>query len=194
MIIVGFVLLAAAAVVAVALVIQNPATVTVHAFKWSWDVDMRWLFVAGLALTAIGLLGLAMMRIGGAHYLRLRRDRKVLAAENQRLIERAGAGNARRSAPAESRVPAESRAPAESGAPVESRAPMPVAPMPSAPTPAAPMERPPATRPVPGTAPAGAPMAPATGSVAAPQRTAATSTHPHGIRERLVTRHRHEKG
>ena len=39
------------------------------------------------------------------------------------------------------------------------------------------------------------PMAPATGSVAAPERTATTSTHPHGIRERLMTtRHRHEKG
>jgi uncharacterized integral membrane protein len=183
-------------VVAVALVIQNPATVTVHAFKWSWDVDMRWLFVAGLALTAIGLLGLAMMRIGGAHYLQLRRDRKVLAAENQRLIERAGASNARRGAPAESRVPAESRAP------VESRAPMPVAPMPAAPTrsgptPAAPMERPAATRPAGGAAPAApasAAMAPATGSVAAPERTADPSTHPHGIRERLMaTRHRHEK-
>ena len=133
MIIVGFVLLAAVAVLAVALVIQNPATVTVHAFKWSWDVDMRWVFVAGLALTAIGLLGLAMMRIGGAHYLRLRRDRKLLAAENQRLIERAGADSARRrGAPAEPRVPAAAR-----GVQAEPRAPMPAAPMP-----AAPMERP----------------------------------------------------
>ena len=190
MIIVGFVLLAAAAVVAVALVIQNPATVTVHAFNGSWDVDMRWLFVAGLALTAIGLLGLAMMRTGGAHYLRLRRDRKLLAAENQRLIERAGANHGRRRDPqTEPRVSAEQRAPMPA-APMPA-APMPAAPMPAAPMPAAPMERPPAARP----APASAPTAPATGSVAAPERTATTSTHAHGIRERLmVTRHRHEKG
>ena len=162
------------------MIIQNPATVTVHAFKWSWDVDMRWLFVAGLALTAIGLMGLAMMRVGGAHYLRLRRERKILAAENQRLIERAGADNARRrGARTEARdVPAQPRVP------VEARAPMPVAPMPPAPTPGPPTERVRAER--------SAPMAPATGSVAAPERTATTSDHPHGIRERLMaTRHRH---
>jgi uncharacterized integral membrane protein len=180
MIIVGFVLLAAAAVIAVALVVQNPATVTVHAFKWSWDVDLRWLFVAGLALTAIGLFGLAMMRIGGAHYLRLRRDRKLLAAENQRLIERAGASNDRRTAaPAEPRVAPPTQ---------------PAAPMAAGPMPAAPMERPPAARPAPPASPATSGMAPATGSVAAPERTATTSTHSHGIRERLMaTRHRHEK-
>lgn len=187
MIIVGFVLLAAAAVIAVALVVQNPATVTVHAFKWSWDVDMRWLFVAGLALTAIGLLGLAMMRVGSAHYLRLRRDRKLLAAENQRLIERAGASNARR-APAEPRV----------APPMQPVGPMPAAPMAAGPMPPAPMERPPAARPAPPAPPAtsamAGPTAPATGSVAAPERIATTSTHPHGIRERLTaTRHRHEK-
>jgi len=177
MIIVGFVLLAAAAVIAVALVVQNPATVTVHAFKWSWDVDLRWLFVAGLALTAIGLLGLAMMRVGSAHYLRLRRDRKLLAAENQRLIERAGASNARR-APAEPRV----------APPMQ-----PAAPMAAGPMPPAPMERRPAAQPAPPAT--SATMAPATGSVAAPERTATTSTHPHGFRERLTaTRHRHEKG
>ena len=179
MIIVGFVLLAAAAVIAVALVVQNPATVTVHAFKWSWDVDLRWLFVAGLALTAIGLFGLAMMRIGGAHYLRLRRDRKLLAAENQRLIERAGASNARRMAPAEPQV----------APPMQ-----PAAPMAAGPMPAPPMQRPPAARPDPSAPPASSAMAPATGSVAAPERTATTSTHPHGFRERLMaTRHRHEK-
>jgi uncharacterized integral membrane protein len=193
MIIVGFVLLAAAAVVAVALVIQNPATVTVHAFKWSWDVDLRWAFVAGLALTAIGLLGLAMMRTGGAHYLRLRRDRKLLAAENQRLIERAGADHAqRRGAQTDPRVPAESRAPMPA-APMAA-APMPATSVPSAPMSAPPMERPPAARPAPGAPPAGAPMAPATGSVAAPERTEAPSTQPQGFRERLMaTRHRHEK-
>jgi hypothetical protein len=93
MMIVGFILLAAAAVVAVALVVQNPGTVTVHAFKWSWDVDMRWLIVAGLALSAIGLLGVAMMRIGDSYNQLLRGERAVLAAENRRLAKRAGAGN-----------------------------------------------------------------------------------------------------
>jgi hypothetical protein len=41
MIIVGFVLLAAAIVIAAALIVQNPATVTVHTFNQSWNVHMR---------------------------------------------------------------------------------------------------------------------------------------------------------
>ena len=175
MIIVGFILLVAAAVVAIALVVQNPSTVTVHAFKWSWDVDMRWLVVAGLALTAIGLFGLAMMRIGGSHYLRLRSERKVLAAENKRLSERAEADNRtrgnHRTAPREGAVPA---------------------PAPMAPT------APPAAAPTgpPVAAPTGPAMSP-TGDMAhvgAPDR-APASNEPHGIRERLVaTRHRRAKG
>ena len=165
MIIVGFILLVAAAVVAIALVAQNPGTVTVHAFTWSWDVDMRWLVVAGLALTAIGLFGLAMMRIGGSHYLRLRSERKVLAAENQRLSERAAAESRTRggyrTAPRDGAVPA----------------PPPMAPA----APAAPTAPP---------APPPAEMA----HVGAPDR-APASNEPHGIRERLVsTRHRRAKG
>jgi ABC-type branched-subunit amino acid transport system permease subunit len=95
MMIVGFILLAAAAVVAGALIVQNPGTVTVHAFKWSWDVEMRWLIVAGLALSAIGLLGLAMMRIGDSYNQLLRGERAALAAENKRLDRQAGADNRR---------------------------------------------------------------------------------------------------
>jgi len=63
MIIVGFLLFAAAVVLTVALTVRNPATVTVHLFNQYRNVEMRWLFVAGLALTATGLLGLAMMRL-----------------------------------------------------------------------------------------------------------------------------------
>jgi hypothetical protein len=73
------------------LIVQNPATVTVHAFNQSWDVQMRWLTVAGLALTAIGLLGLALIRLGSARYLRLSGERRVLKAENKRLTKRAAA-------------------------------------------------------------------------------------------------------
>lgn len=102
MIIVGFILLVAAVVIAVALIVQNPATVTVHAFNQSWNVDMRWLLVAGLALTAIGLLGLSMMRLGSARYVRLSGERRALAAENRRLAKRAAAADAapRTAAPA----------------------------------------------------------------------------------------------
>jgi hypothetical protein len=94
MIIVGFVFFVAAVVIAGALIVQNPATVTVHAFNQSWNVDMRWLLVAGLALTAIGLLGLGMMRLGSARYVRLSGERRKLAAENKRLTKRAAAADA----------------------------------------------------------------------------------------------------
>lgn len=180
MIIVGFVLLAAAAVIAVALVIQNPATVTVHAFTWSWDVDMRWLFVAGLALTAIGLLGLAMMRLGSARYVRLRRERRALAVENERLMKRTGADERR---PVHSEhMPA--RRPV-AGPPAQP-APMTQPAQPAQPAPTSQPSGPPN--------PPNPPMAPATGSVAAPERTAETSTHRVGLRERLAaSRHRREK-
>jgi uncharacterized integral membrane protein len=90
-IILGFVLFVAAVVIAAALIVQNPANVTVHAFNQSWNLDMRWLFVAGLALTAICLLGLGMMRLGNARYMRLRHERRKLATENKRLAKRATA-------------------------------------------------------------------------------------------------------
>jgi hypothetical protein len=54
---------------------------------------MRWLTVAGLALSAIGLLGLAMMRIGDSYNQLLRGERSALAGENRRLAKRAGADN-----------------------------------------------------------------------------------------------------
>lgn len=93
MIVVGFVFFVAAVVIAAALIVQNPATVTVHAFNQSWNVDMRWLVVAGLALTAIGLLGLGMMRLGSVRYVRLSGERRKLAAENKRLAKRAAAAD-----------------------------------------------------------------------------------------------------
>jgi hypothetical protein len=90
-IIVGFVLFAAAVVLAVALIVQNAATVTVHVFNQYGDVEMRWLFVAGLAVTAIGLLGVGMMRLVVARVERLRGERWALAVENKRLAQRAAA-------------------------------------------------------------------------------------------------------
>lgn len=87
MIILGFVLLVGAVVIAAALIVQNPNTVTFQLFNQSWNIDMRWLVVAGLALTAIGLLGLVMMHLGSVRYMRLRSERRKLAAENERLAK-----------------------------------------------------------------------------------------------------------
>ena len=179
MIVVGFVVLVAAVVVAIALIVQNPGMVTVHAFSWSWHVDIRWLVVAGLALTAIGLVGLAMMRVGGARYARLRRDRKLLAAENKRLTREARTADI----PA---VAAEPRNPAPG-----SMTPGPftaTAPRGTAATTAA------GQRTAAEGSGRGTTAAP-TGAVAAAERPSDTSTEPHGIRERLAaTRHRRSKG
>jgi uncharacterized integral membrane protein len=161
MIIVGFVLLAAAAVAAVALIAQNTATVTVHVFNWSWDTELRWLVVAGLALTAIGLLGLVMMRTGGAHYMRLRGERKALRAENRRLAEQARAAG---------------RAP---GYPPGAAAPATPVPPPAGRTDAGP----PAPTDNLTTA---APAAPPAGGIVPQERPVPTSAAPHGIRERMA--------
>jgi hypothetical protein len=179
MIVVGFVVLVAAVVVAIALIAQNPGMVTVHAFNWSRNVEMRWLVVAGLALTAITLLGLAMMRVGGSRHARLRRDRKVLAAENKRLTR-------------------EARTPDGPAVAAEPRSPAPGSMTPTAFSATAPRRTSASTateQRSPTGASAAGPAAPSTGAVAAPDRTSDISTQPHGIRERLAaTRHRRSKG
>jgi uncharacterized integral membrane protein len=174
MIVVGFVLLVAAVVVAIALIVQNPGVVTVHAFSWSRDVEMRWLVVAGLALTAIGLLGLAMMRVGGARHARLRRERKALAVENKRLVRQAHTADVP-PVTGEPRytVPASTASTAPPGASAWTASEQRASVGHSAPGPAA----------------------PSTGAVAAPGRPSGTSTEPHGIRERLAAKmHRRSKG
>jgi uncharacterized integral membrane protein len=183
MIVVGFVLLVAAVVVAIALIVQNPGVVTVHAFSWSRDVEMRWLVVAGLALTAIGLLGLAMMRVGGARHARLRRERKALAVENKRLVRQAHAADVP-PVTGEPRytVPASTASTAPPGASAST------VPRGSAAWTAS-EQRASVGHSAPG------PAAPSTGAVAAPGRPSGTSTEPHGIRERLVAKmHRRSKG
>jgi hypothetical protein len=179
MIVVGFVVLVAAVVVAIALIAQNPGMVTVHAFDWSRNVEMRWLVVAGLALTAIALLGLVMIRIGGARHARLRRDRKVLAAENRRLT--------REGRTAEPPVVAtEPRNPATSGAFTAA---------PGATVPRGTSASTATEQNAPARGSASGPAAPSTGAVAAPDRPSDTAAQPHGIRERLAaTRHRRSKG
>jgi uncharacterized integral membrane protein len=90
MIIVGLLLLAAAAVAAVELIVANDqAQVTVHMWRWSWTVEPFWLAVAGAAILVTALLGLFMLKAGSRRERRLRRERRELAKENRQLAKRA---------------------------------------------------------------------------------------------------------
>ena len=90
MIILGILLLAAAAVAAVELVIANDEHQTVfHMWRWTWQIDAFWLAVVGAAVLFVALLGLGMLKASGGRTRRLRRERRDLASENRRLSERA---------------------------------------------------------------------------------------------------------
>jgi uncharacterized integral membrane protein len=85
MIVVGFILIAAAVAAAVILIVQNRGAINVHALGGSWHVDAYWLLVAGLVILAVAILGLVIIQTATAHVWRLRRERRELARENRRL-------------------------------------------------------------------------------------------------------------
>ena len=88
MMILGLILLAAAVVLGVEVIIANDATMTMHLWGWSWQMDAFWLAVGGAIILAVGLIGLALMQGGARRSRRLRRERRDLAAENRRLAAR----------------------------------------------------------------------------------------------------------
>jgi uncharacterized integral membrane protein len=85
MIVIGFLLVAAAVAAAVILIVQNRGAIDVHALGGSWHLDAYWLLVAGLVLLAVAILGLAIAKTAAARVWRLRRERRELARENRRL-------------------------------------------------------------------------------------------------------------
>lgn len=93
MVLIGLLLIAAAVAAAIILVVQNEGNITVHVFEADYDVSAYWLAIAGLAIMAVLALGLLALRIGAAHAVRRRRERRELVKENRRLSERAGALN-----------------------------------------------------------------------------------------------------
>jgi hypothetical protein len=85
-IIIGFVFFAAAVAAASILIAQNyDAMINVHGLGYTWNVHVYWLVVAGLVITAVGLLGLALMRRGSARYRQLRREHRGLVRDHERL-------------------------------------------------------------------------------------------------------------
>lgn len=106
MIILGLLLVAAAAVFAVELIMANDGQIAVHMWRWTWNVEAFALAVTGAALIVACLLGLILLQAGGRRARRRRRERRALAAEsrdlaeeNRRLTERADAVEPKRSAP-----------------------------------------------------------------------------------------------
>ncbi len=77
MALVGLLLLAAALVVTVDVVHVNAATITVDAFGRSFSTSPGWLFVVGMGVALVGVVGLLLVNDGLA---RLRRRRAVLAS------------------------------------------------------------------------------------------------------------------
>ncbi len=91
MVLIGLLLIAAAVAAAIILVVQNDGTITVHVFNADYHISAYWLAIAGLAIMAVAALGLWTLRVGAAHRMRLRRERRELLRENRRLSEQAAA-------------------------------------------------------------------------------------------------------
>lgn len=93
MVVLGFILVAAAVAAVAVLITQNRTEiVSVHALGQTWSMHMYWLIVGGLVIAAVALFGLMMVRAGSSRGWRMRQqrralsqERKSLAAENDRL-------------------------------------------------------------------------------------------------------------
>jgi hypothetical protein len=88
-ILVGLILVAAAAVVGTEMILANRETLTVHMWNATWHVSAFWLAVAGAAVLLVAMFGIAIAQGGATRRMRLRRERRQLAAENKVLAERA---------------------------------------------------------------------------------------------------------
>ena len=93
MVLIGLLLIAAAVAAAIILVVQNDNLITIHVFDADYSVAAYWLAIAGLAIMAVLALGLVTLRVGAAHRIRRRRERRELMRENRLLSERAAAAD-----------------------------------------------------------------------------------------------------
>lgn len=82
MAILGLLLLLAAAGLAVDVVVQNSASISVEAIGATFSMRPGWLFVAGLATGVIGMVGVSLLVAG---ITRARRRRAVLAESRRNL-------------------------------------------------------------------------------------------------------------
>jgi Lipopolysaccharide assembly protein A domain len=84
----GLILLAAAGVLTAAVVTSNTGAVDVDLWGTTIsNLSLGAVFVAGMLTTAIAVVGLAVLMTGLRRDQRLRRERRVLRRENQRLSQ-----------------------------------------------------------------------------------------------------------
>jgi uncharacterized membrane protein YciS (DUF1049 family) len=94
MFVLGLLVLAAAVIGGVELGLANRQPVVLRMWNWTWHIDAFWLAVIGVGVIVMALIGLGTARLGLRHTLRMRRERRDLAAENARLADRARAMDA----------------------------------------------------------------------------------------------------
>lgn len=87
----GLIILAAAAVAAVELVMANRGPVDFHMWSWTWHFDAFWLAVVGAIIITAAWLALALMQASVTHARRVRLENRALAEQNRLLAERAEA-------------------------------------------------------------------------------------------------------
>jgi uncharacterized integral membrane protein len=90
MVVLGFIVLALAVAAVCVLIGQNTDQVEVHALGGTWTVEMYWLVVAGVVLTAAAMIGILLIVVGGSRARKHRNRRRDLERENRRLASQVG--------------------------------------------------------------------------------------------------------
>ncbi|MCW2603249.1 MAG: hypothetical protein JWN61_1384 [Pseudonocardiales bacterium] len=90
MVVLGFIVLALAVAAVCVLIGANTGDVDVSALGGTWTVQMYWLVIAGVVLTAAAMLGILLIVLGGARARRQRTRRRELERENRRLASQVG--------------------------------------------------------------------------------------------------------
>ncbi|HEV3226959.1 MAG TPA: hypothetical protein VGZ52_08995 [Acidimicrobiales bacterium] len=84
--VIGLVLLAAAAVVGIDVVVQNNFAIDVVGFGKDISTSLAGLFVAGVVTGLVAAVGIMLVRDGTIHWRKLRREARADEAERDRLV------------------------------------------------------------------------------------------------------------
>jgi uncharacterized integral membrane protein len=90
MVILGIIVLALAVAAVIVLIGANTGDVDVHALGGTWTVQVYWLVVLGVALTAAAMVGILLIVIGAARARKHRNQRRELERENKRMASQIG--------------------------------------------------------------------------------------------------------